>query len=117
MMNGCDWQRRQPGEQVEFVQIFSIKSLKIYFHFSLAMPENPRAIMDSSDFKRKNFLEKSFRSIVNSGRLSTGKQSERLLGSRFSQGTSHKAHPCEELGNGIDREGRKEGRKEGNALE
>jgi hypothetical protein len=52
--------------------------VKIISHFFLAMPASLTAIRDSGDSKRGNFLEKSFRSAINSGDPRPGKQREGL---------------------------------------
>ena len=57
------------------------------------MPASLTAIRDSGDSKRGNFLEKSFRSAINSGDPRPGKQREGTPG-----GTYQETNPCEGLG-------------------
>jgi hypothetical protein len=59
--------------------------MKIISHFFLAMPASLTATRDSGDSKRGNFLEKSFRSAINSGDPRPGKQSEGLPGGTYQE--------------------------------
>jgi hypothetical protein len=62
--------------------------MKIISHFFLAMPASLTATRDSGDSKRGNFLEKSFRSVINSGdqhQESNARDCQRVLLTRYTQ--------------------------------